>query len=198
MSERIANHPNCGELDANFGMDLIRGLELSNAVGKQLGPNLDTVFAVMRMCMVLGKARLSKREFSLRYKLMHYSKYGYFADRDTRLYHKIRGSWQSMEQETHTRFEDSQSESGFLEMVLSCKIRGSEDDCDKKLSHVLTDRGVCTALNAKAVDKNHYKSGQFSELFKSVFSTPQSHSQLFFITGTGSRSRITLVLDVHR
>ena len=62
-----AGNDSCQELHLDVGMDQIRALEESNALGQSLAKHLKQLMLVMRLSQVLGNSALSVNSFDALY-----------------------------------------------------------------------------------------------------------------------------------
>ena len=118
-------------------MDKLDKLKKSHVIGKLLSQQLLAVLKVMRMSQVQGHALMTRGEFAKLFLA------------------PLEESWDGPKAVVEAADSNSQQvESVRLEMVLRCQVRferlQAEQNCMPELHNILTDRGICSAINSRS------------------------------------------------
>ena len=82
-----------------------------------------------------------------------------------------------------------------LEMITFCSLY-NHPGCQNKFSHVITDRGICSAFNS-VTPANIYNPSVYVNHFQEVFTSSQRLVP-FLNSGSGQNNKLDLILDIHQ
>jgi hypothetical protein len=103
----------------------------------------------------------------------------------------------TMEEETRLResLKSIKNKYQHQQMMLHCKLEGTDDDCYDKFVPVLTDSGICFAFNAISFKETFRNGSQYISSFQKVFQPDRLDDKE--LLNIDKRTRMTIVLDNH-
>ena len=169
LFEGTANNTIKYELD--LGLDHIKRNQDANKYGRILSGQTDNVMRVMRFSQVLGN---------------FYTR----ADSLARFY-DISSDWRKVVPSTENETEINIYWNS-LEMIGLCQF-GRAYSCKERFSHVMTDRGICSAFNTVA-PREILKESTFLQAFETIYD-PAKNTVAFNSPGAGQQFKLSLLKD---
>ena len=158
---------------------------------KSLAPNLEGVLAFMRFSQVLGNILAAEKQIKHTFGInpdRRAKDYSHFLLRD--------GTVVATRENSVAEHRSMLYDYGFsrLEMIMSCRSNGSS--CRNKFEHVVTDRGICSAINS--IDQRAvFRELRYLGMMSQVYTMPdRTHPSLSMRSGISGK--ISLILDIHR
>ena len=171
------------QLKGDLGMDYIESLYETNHYGVQLLPYLSIMLKLMKFSTVQGNLRGSFEVlydfFPSMYKFQKYfdeeragflppDNYHFVRDNSDRIVDLSKLTTRDINKLDLDWISADENDISRLEMILTCSLGPLNIACREKFSHVLTNRGICSAFNSLSLSKI-FKPMPLLDTFSSIY-----------------------------